>query len=60
MQSVLGPEGACGNHQECGTGGKKSILGIHGGWKLVYVVVCTFGQSCHNVCVNILSVCMPY
>lgn len=46
-QSVLGAEGAGRNHQGCGTGGKISILGIRGGWKLVYMVVCAhlFGQT---------------
>ena len=55
-----GGEGAGRTSQGCGTGGKTSILGIHGGWKLLYMLVCIClcGPSCCSVCVSMLSICV--
>lgn len=53
-----GGAGAGKSPQGCGTGGKTSILGIHGGWKLLYIFVCAdlYRPSFHSVGVNVLSV----
>lgn len=44
--------GAGRTPQECGTGGKTSILGIHAGWKLSYLLVHIYlcAPGCH-VCI---------
>ena len=73
---VLGTRGtgASRTSQGCGTGGKTSTLGIHGGWKLLYTLVCIYlcslssrvyiyvdhlhGPSCCNVFVSMLSICV--
>lgn len=35
-----GEAGSSRRSQRCGTGGRTSILGIHGGWELLYTLVC--------------------